>query len=75
MNTCRKMISIALQLGVANQMRSAGKPPGLMTEVSYIAPSAGERRDDQMSQEVALDVAAVAEAAQAAEAATQDGGR
>merc|ERR1712078_127359 len=40
--SCRRAIAVALQTGVANQIHSAGTPPALAADISYIAgPSQG----------------------------------
>ena len=35
--SCRRAIAVALQTGVANQIHSAGTPPALAAEISYVA--------------------------------------
>ena len=35
--SCRRAIAVALQTGVANQIHSAGTPPALAADISYIA--------------------------------------
>ena len=34
--SCRRAIAVALQTGVANQIHSAGKPPALVADISYL---------------------------------------
>jgi len=43
--SCRRAIAVALQTGVANQIHSAGKPPALAADVSYL-PSIQEEPVD-----------------------------
>ena len=45
--SCRRAIAVALQTGVANQIHSAGTPPALAADISYIAgPSLGNHHNE-----------------------------
>ena len=39
--SCRRAIAVALQTGVANQIHSAGKPPALVADISYVNGAQG----------------------------------
>ena len=45
--SCRRAVAVALQTGVANQIHSAGTPPALAADISYIAgPPSGSHHNE-----------------------------
>ena len=49
--SCRRAIAVALQTGVANQIHSAGTPPALAADVSYLAGSPPGPHHNEMQED------------------------
>ena len=46
--SCSRAIAVALQTGVANQIHSAGTPPALAADISYIAGPSQDNHHNEM---------------------------